>query len=97
MHKIIFAFKSRTETDQIAVDGAATFADDVTVTLTVPVDVKPAAGEYVLFSADSLENVDLSRWTLNVANPRNRTYSLKRSGSDILLRVGTPGLSILIR
>lgn len=94
---LAFAFQSRTEVDQIAVDGAATFADDVTVTLTIPADVRPAAGEYVLFSADSLENVDLSRWTLNVANPRNRTYSLRRSGSDILLRVGTPGLGILIR
>ena len=94
---LAFAFQSRTAVDQIEVDGTATFAEDVTVTLTVPAGVKPAAGEYVLFSADSLANVDLSRWTLNVANPKNRGYQLKRDGEAIILCVTTPGLSVLIR
>ena len=94
---LAFAFQSRTEVDRIAVDGVAAFADDVIVTLTVPVEMKPAAGEYVLFSADALENVDLSRWTLNVANPKDRTYSLKRSGSEIRLCVGKPGLTFFVR
>ena len=73
------------------------FKDDVSVTLTIPANVRPLSGEYVLFTAQALENLDLSRWTLTVVNPRNREYQLKRVGPEIHVDVSCPGMRILLK
>lgn len=91
------AFESPRMCERISVEGSAMFKDDVSVTLTIPANVRPLSGEYVLFTAQALENLDLSRWTLTVVNPRNREYQLKRVGPEIHVDVSCPGMRILLK
>ena len=79
----------------LVVDG--TFAQGGPISVTVACDYKPDVGEYLILTADALENVDLSTWTLSVTLSEMRTAKLVRNGNAIYLSVERTGLAIIVR
>ena len=78
------------------VDGAVAFADNVAVTVS-DMPFRPTAGDYVIFSANSLANVDVSGWTLSHDTVSgNRSCSLAKSGNSVVLRVANTGLMLIV-
>ena len=80
---------------QLTVDGAATFAPMVRVSLSGAGATTLREGEYTLISATSLEGVNLSGWAL--ATSQTRPYAFVRDGSSVKLQVRAPGLFIIVR
>lgn len=78
------------------VDGAVAFADNVAVTVS-DMPFRPTAGDYVIFSANSLANVDVSGWTLyHDTVSGSRSCSLAKSGNSVVLRVANTGLMLIV-
>jgi len=73
------------------------FADSVAVTVS-DMPSRPAAGDYVIFSASSLDGVDISGWTFSHdAVSGGRSCSFVKNGNSVVLRIKTKGAMLTFR
>ena len=81
----------------LTVSSEVTFADNGTVEFG-SVDARLAPGDYVIFSAGKIVNPDaFASWTLTGDLPGRHILSLVVEGNDVILRVASYGMMILIR
>lgn len=82
----------------LVVDGALSLASGGTVHIVLADGVrKLAPGEYPLVTATTLEDVDLSGWTLEGTCGSGRTMRLVRRGDSIVLSVEPMGVILIVR
>ena len=92
-----FTFKSRTECDQLTVDGEFRIGASGMVTI-LSDGAKPKAGEYPIISAKQLvAEQNVTNWTVVNGTGYKGTCTLFVRGNAIYVRFSPPGLAIVIR
>lgn len=92
-----FTFMSRTECDQLTVDGEFRIGENGTVTI-LSDGAKPMAGEYPIISAKQLvAEQNVANWTVVNGTGYKGSCSLFVRGDAIYVRFSPPGLAIIVR
>ena len=92
-----FTFRSRTECDQLTVDGEFRIGENGTVTI-LSDGAKPMAGEYPIISAKQLvAEQNVTNWTVVNGTGYKGSCSLFVRGNAIYVRFSPPGLAITVR